>query len=361
MEEYNAAKGTSYSFLKGATLENTSIIIVKGEYASSESLKVVLDPSHKDFMDEGTDYILPIAITGTSEPKQISISESSRIFLTFKANYIPNYISATSPYFYIDSSVSSWKDDFGKVKLDALVRSSYSPYEDVEVSLEIDPALVDKFNQTSEDECSFPEGCSLSCSVVKISPSGTSAGLELTTGDLSLIENEGSYVVPIRIKAVKGAEALLSENEAVAFVELSGKKPAISSVEGPVGNIYSYNDNMDAYDNEGDNYYSYYAVWGDTYWYAADGAYIIVDLAETICLKSFCFTAYSAWYYPAILGLEVSTDGQNWTDYGTAEGVSEQDNYFVLNKSANVRYLKLTVVQGADYGTYLQGLTLYTR
>lgn len=359
VEEYNAAKGTSYAFLSGASVANASLSIKQGEYTSAESVKILLDPSHAGFMTGVSDYILPVVISGTSLGNQITISKSSRIFLTFNANYIQNYVKGVSQSVFIDTDVPTWKDDFKEVTLEGLVASSYAPYENVSVSLEIDGSLVDAYNAANGSECVFMSDASLASEKISITPDGTTADAVLRTGDLSLIEQEGVYLVPIRIKAT-GADVKLTEGEEVAYVEISASKPEIIRVDAPVGSAYTYTEAMDAYSSDNDNW-AYDGVTGDDYYQFYPGYYMHVDLGETIKLQSFGFTAYGSWYYPEELQLEVSTDDEKWIDYGTAEGDYGLTNYYQLTKPATARYLRLTVLKAGPYGTYLRGLKLYTK
>lgn len=359
VEEYNAAKGTSYVFLTGASVTNGSISIKQGAYSSADSVRVALDPSHAGFMTGASDYILPVVINSTSAGKQVTVSKSSRIFLTFNANYIQNYVKAVNQSVYIDTDVESWKEDFKEVTLEGIAVSSYAPFENISVSLEIDGSLTDAYNEANGSECVFMSDAVLGSSSVNISPDGTAANVVLKTGDLSLIEEEGTYLVPIRIK-VSGASAELAEDGEIAYVEISASKPEILRVDEPVGSPYVYTDAMDAYSSDYDNW-AYDGVTGDDYYQFYPDYYMHVDLGETITLQSFGFKAYDSWCYPEELQLEVSTDDENWTDYGTAEGDYGQINYYQLTKPATARYLRLTVLKVGPYGTYLRGLKLYVK
>lgn len=359
--EYNEAKGTNYAFLSGASVANGQILVRKGEYVSDESVRVLLDPSHQGFMTGAENYILPVVITSTTAGGEIAISKSSRIFLTFNANYIQNYVTAGSQAIYIDADVPTWRDDFREVTLEGIATATYAPYEDVTVALEIDGSLVDSYNQANGTDYTFMADASLAAATATIGTGSQSGSIVLRTGDLSAIPDGGSYLIPVRVKSVSGASVKLREGGDVAYVEITGKKPEITHVSAPVGTEYTYSDDMEAWDNSGDNYYPYYALLGEEYWYATAGDNITIDLKETIRLQSLCFTAYSAYYYPAQLRLEVSADGNTWTDYGTADGTRAKYNYFELSKPASARYLRVTVVQAGPWGTYLLGMKLYTK
>ena len=91
MDSYNQANGTNYTLLKSVQLENATLHIKKGEYISADSLKVHYTDM-TEFQSGAENYLLPIAITSI-EGSGASISENSKIYLTFSSIYKVNTVT----------------------------------------------------------------------------------------------------------------------------------------------------------------------------------------------------------------------------------------------------------------------------
>lgn len=133
VDEYNEANGTEYKFLEGARIDNPVMTIAAGEYITPDSITISFG-DHSGFMTEESNLILPVVIRSGSG---LTISKSSRIFLTFNSTYRPNIVSLTTTekVFRAALTADNWQDNIKKLTLTDLFRLSYKPYEEVTLNL----------------------------------------------------------------------------------------------------------------------------------------------------------------------------------------------------------------------------------
>lgn len=114
VDEYNQKHNTSYGLLKNARLEQSTLTIKQGEYATSAPLKVIYDL--EEFKNGSTYYMLPVTITSIGG-EGVRLSETHKFYMLFESNLTLveyNEISNTSnpdlPYVLGDKlNADSWK------------------------------------------------------------------------------------------------------------------------------------------------------------------------------------------------------------------------------------------------------------
>jgi len=83
VDEYNQKHGTSYVLLKNARLEESTLTIKQGEYATSSPLKVIYDM--EEFKNGSTYFILPVSIAEI-KGEGVALSETHTFYLLFESN-----------------------------------------------------------------------------------------------------------------------------------------------------------------------------------------------------------------------------------------------------------------------------------
>lgn len=92
VEAYNKEHGTDYAMLSNAKLEKETLTIKKGEFVTTDTLKVVYTDK-KEFAD-GKNHLLPVVISKVSEGAQIS--EQSHVFIVYKSKQV-QWLSTQEP------------------------------------------------------------------------------------------------------------------------------------------------------------------------------------------------------------------------------------------------------------------------
>ncbi|MEJ8739666.1 BT_3987 domain-containing protein [Phocaeicola sp. HCN-6420] len=114
VDEYNQKHGTSYVMLKNARLEESTLTIKQGEYATSSPLKVIYDM--EEFKNGSTYFILPVSIASING-EGVSLSETHTFYILFESNItlveyneITNTSTPDLPYTLGEKlDASSWK------------------------------------------------------------------------------------------------------------------------------------------------------------------------------------------------------------------------------------------------------------
>ncbi|MEF2643175.1 MAG: DUF1735 domain-containing protein [Paramuribaculum sp.] len=354
VDEYNEANGTEYKFLEGARIDNPVMTIAAGEYITPDSITISFG-DHSGFMTEESNLILPVVIRSGSG---LTISKSSRIFLTFNSTYRPNIVSLTTTekVFRAALTADNWQDNIKKLTLTDLFRLSYKPYEEVTLNLAIDQSKVAEYNTANGTNYEFKSDATLESNAVTIATDASDAGISINTGDLTGIAQEKGYLIPVTLTSATGASVEYDEGMTVYVIvrgiarELNVSKAFYngSQIDYPVtctvnGSDWSDVINMDKYDYEEI----------DT------GTPIEMDFGKVVNLSSI-FIYHNGRYYSATSAkLETSVDGTNWTDWGEIEYAGMKQYYINLVPATNVRYARLTFLKEYSYGIEIDGMRFY--
>lgn len=354
VDEYNEANGTEYKFLEGARIDNPVMTIAAGEYITPDSITISFG-DHSGFMTEESNLILPVVIRSGSG---LTISKSSRIFLTFNSTYRPNIVSLTTTekVFRAALTADNWQDNIKKLTLTDLFRLSYKPYEEVTLNLAIDQSKVAEYNTANGTNYEFKSDATLESNAVTIATDASDAGISINTGDLTGIAQEKEYLIPVTLTSATGASVEYDEAMTVYVIvrgiarELNVSEAFYngSQIDYPVtctvnGSDWSDVINMDKYDYEEI----------DT------GTPIEMDFGKVVNLSSIFIYHYGRDYSATSAKLETSVDGTNWTDWGEIEYAGMKQYYINLVPATNVRYARLTFLKEYSYGIEIDGMRFY--
>lgn len=361
VDEYNAANNTEFVFLEGAQIVNPTLVINTGKYTSDESVTVSYD-NREGFMTGDENYILPIVIS--TDASDVRLSKSSRIFLTYKADYTANVISISGTDISVDTDQSNWQDGVRTINVQRFLNATYKPYETVTVQLAIDQSKVSEYNDTYGTDYVFMSDAVLNTSELTLTPDMTTAGLSITTGDLTPLTNGENFIIPISMTSVNGAMAEIDSEHATAYITISGAKPTISYSASPVGTIAAFDNLSASVDGNANSYYGTSwtdVVFGYDYDMVLSNETLEIDLGEICILASFRMNYYGNWNTQR-LELQTSVDGTSYTDWGGVDLAAYQSRAcIVLSKPKGVRYLKIKCPRPSQtrYGTGIQGINFY--
>lgn len=141
---YNEKNGTDYVFLENARLVNSTLTIKKGEYISSDTLKVTYS-DQSEFTNGSKNYIVPVTIS--SIDGGVTLSENKTFYLTYRSELVVCEDAATSTGTQI-TDCSGWTvllDGSAVTKLTDGVTSNYQ-YLGESATLDIDLGKVENVN-----------------------------------------------------------------------------------------------------------------------------------------------------------------------------------------------------------------------
>lgn len=354
VDEYNEANGTEYKFLEGARIDNPVMTIAAGEYITPDSITISFG-DHSGFMTEESNLILPVVIRSGSG---LTISKSSRIFLTFNSTYRPNIVSLTTTekVFRAALTADNWQDNIKKLTLTDLFRLSYKPYEEVTLNLAIDQSKVAEYNTANGTNYEFKSDATLESNAVTIATDASDAGISINTGDLTGIAQEKEYLIPVTLTSATGASVEYDEGMTVYVIvrgiarELNVSEAFYngSQIDYPVTCTVNGSDWSDVIDMDK---YDYEEI--DT------GTPIEMDFGKVVNLSSIFIYHYGRYSSATSAKLETSVDGTNWTDWGEIEYAGMKQYYINLVPATNVRYARLTFLKEYSYGIEIDGMRFY--
>lgn len=346
VDEYNEATGKDYVFINGLDVLNSKLTIKKGEYLSTEPIQITMtDP--KAFAVDATDLILPIVIK--SNNAGLTTSKSSRIFLTFTSDYVPNLynLAVSTINKKAITVVDGWQNSLKSINVVDFLTLSYAPYEDVTVNVAIDNSKVADYNTANGTNYVAMTDASLAASTITITPEQTGASLTVNTGDISALANGTTYVIPVNVTSVSGAAVEPTENtKSTFYIVLSGAGYELEQVSNVNGYVYNYTSALTCTVDGQTTTGSY--TWADVlkpddyawaYWTPTQP--MEIDLGETINLTGLCLNCYGAYRCPVTFELETSADGQTWTKWDVLNVTQKSYLYATLSVPSQTRYIKM--------------------
>ncbi len=360
VDEYNAAKGTKYEALTGASVVNPTIKIVQGQFLSTDSIQIDLN-GNSGLVENGNDLLLPVVIETASNG--VKVSKTSRIFLAF--NYSANVVSIESALYQAGADESLWAEKMANLEIEA-ISSIYNADANTTVKFEIDNSLIEAYNKANDTEYLAWEGLSIDNAV--IAAGEDVAKIRFNVSDYSQLET--GYVVPVRIYSVEGDGAIVDEDANVAYFVICSLAPTISSGN-PVGTKLSRDSNWDIKVNGVDTYNGRY--WKDAlfdggsysylnYWYPND--VVEINLGEVKTLRT-VGVQYYAWYYAVreYVSVRTSEDGVKWTKWkNTPDYYGYGTTYINFSYPVNAQYVELTIGRpgySSSYGTMATEIHIY--
>ncbi len=373
VDEYNSAQGTDYTFLTGASIVNPTLTIEQGKYISADSIRISF-ADRSGFMSDATNLILPVVIKNVSGGN-VTISESSRVFLTYNSTYRANKVSLAAPYLSIDTDESDWQTAYASYTISDFASAEWAADDAITIGLQIDNSLVDTYNADKGAEAKALASASLAASQITIAAGEQSADLTVNLGDYAGVANGEEYVVPIKVTSFNGTGAELTTE--VVYFTVGNTPPTytVASSASALGlgtaitpgswTMSSLLAGYDHNDNETTECSFLVTSPGSGYFGFDEGNALTVDFGSVLSVKGFRYTFY-AWYYSvkSFTKVETSKDGNKWSEWSmegsfpsNASGVACK-----FAKATNCRYIRVTMgapAYSSYYGSYATGFYVY--
>ena len=368
VDSYNQAHGTSYTLLKGAKLENSTLTIKKGEYASEQSLRVVYTDM-SEFQNGTENYILPIAISKLTGSGALVSETTGRLYLTFTSKYKANRVMFTRSLYteQFTFKSSGFTNPVEQITLMQPVLSEWNADADIRISLSIDYDKIELYNSlNSTNYLPMPVDVTLSTDAITI-PKGSN----MASDELALIFadamagmplEEARYMIPIVMKAVEGEGAEMDEDAKVYYVAINCVLQPFAIESGSTaGTRLTYDGSWTMTVNGQDNSWGY--PWTDLlsgnavdYW--STGEEMIIDFGSEQNLWFIQIgTSYGSNYSYKKMKVETSTDGSLYEGDEVTVTPGKTIN-IKITEPRPIRYLRLTPTNNQSDG-YPTSLKLY--
>ncbi len=367
VDEYNEANKTSYKLLEGAEILNPQMIIADGEYVSADSITVGFT-DHSGFLTGETDLILPIVIR--SAGGGMTISKSSRIFLTFNSTYNPLVIS-TKPEakFAACPSIDGWEQNIQSVTVDNAITASYTPFEPITVDLRIDGSKVNEYNTANGTSYEFKTDARLASNKITLGTEDLNGSFTINSGSLTDFANGKSYLIPVVVENPQGCRAELTGNTVVYVLLRSTGPELIFSTTAdnyriefalPAETTCTVNGSP-TYNGGWNN-----ASWVDiinsnnsSYGYMSRNDVMEINFGKTFNLTSIYFNCWSGSYAPRSIALQTSANGTDWFEWETTAWTTAAGQFYIdLPFAYTTQYIKLQFPTGAS-SIDIEGLRFY--
>lgn len=317
-----------------------------------------------------------MTMTSCSDDETYDVVGNPNNLIYFKAN-------ATNTFTGVVTHTPA--GDFGSLTAKFPVRVQRAVSKDTKVTAAVDNSLVAEYNAANgTDYAAMPESAvSLSGMTVTI-PAGATAATDsivvsLNESSLSAL-TESAYVLPIRITDVQG-DGTGSEDRGVGYIVVTTSTTVVKDITSPeemTGTLltdytgwtakYSSNTTIDVSELFDGDLTNGAQLRTDE----ADGktTTVVVNMGSAhkvsglrVCRYAQYYTWWDWWdaYYFSAVKMEMSTDGQNWSDLGTADNMPQSDGYqyICFYGGVSMQYLRLTFDSGASSVSSLGELGVY--
>lgn len=356
VDEYNNANNSNYKMLEGAELLVSTLHIAKGEYISPDSI-VVSFGDHSGFQSGDPDLILPIAIKYADG---MTISKSSRIFLTFTSTYRPNLITVKETTVVSnDTSIPGWETANSNLTITQFLKTEWAADAPISVKAEIDNSLIETYNNLNGTNFKSIQATIVN-QTMNIAAGETEANFELRLGNYTGVADGEEYLVPIKLSIAQGEGAELVED--VAYVKVIELPDALTGSQ---------------YRTSQDSYLEYQSSWSAING-SADISTILnpslsghkqlhtddlieIDLGQATELSEFGLYWYSSYYTAdKLLNVETSEDGNKWRTWGdVTSAFSGSYAYITFSKKVNARYIRFNIGEETGWGIYIRKIYFY--
>ena len=361
VDEYNAANGTDYVFLKGAKVDNSLINIREGKYISNDTISISFG-DHSGFINQEKDLILPLVVKGG---EGLTPSKSARLFLTFTSTYRPNYLTIPTQEMTrkVVTVIEGWEETIKTIEASNAFQLTYAPYEEVRVNIAIDESKVAEYNAANGTDYVFKEDATLVSNALTIGTDGNNASFTIETGDPTGIANDITYIIPVSVTSVDGAAVELKEGKTVYIIVKGVSRELSISSSGYSGELLDY-PTACTVNGSTTGYYGYQWVnvinnnkWD--YDYLRSGSMMEIDFGQVVNLSSFYIYHWSASYSADKLTMETSADGSKWNDWGEVSYQKASSYYVNMSTTEEVRYMRLVFSNTNNGWIEFDGMKFY--
>lgn len=352
VEEYNKANDTDYKFLEGCSVVNSTMHIAKGEYISEDPITISFG-DRSGFQTGDPDLILPVVISSVSD-NGVTISKSSRVFLTFTSEYRANIVTPCGYSHVIDTDVENWETAFNTISIANFITTSWAADEAITVDLSIDNSLISAYNAANGTEYKAIEA-SLEASKLTLQPGDSTATLNVNIGNYAEgISASDEFLIPVKV-ACSGNGAQLAENSDVIYITVTNFIPTYT-----ISSDYTGKGSLKVYDPE-KWYLEYYSPAYDEsedlsiifedddyfYYFVDENDVLTTDFGAVTKVSGFTMEIYS-WYYSIseFKSIQTSTDGVNWTEWenvGDPINIRDTSVDVTFSKAIDARYVKVVI------------------
>lgn len=294
-----------YSMLENSQIETTELIIPKGEYQSTDSVRIRYKMT--DFYGENTRYMLPVMLVSSASGTQVP--DDGHLMLTYNATLQSNKVrmSNTEVKYQLefDKATQTPTNATTRVELGNLLRSTLPAAEDITVHLNINPDLIDgnwtygsykKVTNATMDKDTY---------TIHTDKQTIDEPIVVKFADnmASINEIGQKYCIPVEITAVDGRGAAIDDYYTVVYLVVETSyvifvKAATGPVGTPIPNSswqvwYTYN-NGSSWTSTSASTFQGNGGYNRTF--SSYNNYIYkIDLGGTYDLTGFMFGAVKSW------------------------------------------------------------------
>ena len=376
--KYNEEHETEFAAFPAeaiSALDLVGTVIKKGNYTAESEVEVSLSEEFFPLLPE-PEYLLPVRMTVFS-PVDVRGSEDYGVYyiivhtsskmVAFTGNLVSKHTIVDTPVGRSGGNVTG--------SFRAMIREIVE--SDVEVTLVPNNELVNEYNvEYSAGASALPAAAlnALEITGATISAGASQSG-QMTAAlpdDVALALPVGEYVVPMNLKYTYATGDVVVDEEQVVYLYINvfadtrlvrANGTASDMLGSRITSYSGWTSNPSGLIKSNGSINTNWSMGSEV------PATFIVDMQQERTFTGFTFNPmYASWYGHGLAALEVSTDGNNWTECGKlAEDEIYQSGstcYYTLYGPVVARYLKVTVEVpiAAQYGTYynrLQGFAVY--
>lgn len=373
---YNRENDTEYPAFPAEALK--ALQITPAQFANNQKDTILVNvPEDKFALFTEPTYVLPVRLS-TAQGGTVTEIEN------YKIAYILVNVSSTDNFISIDGNKTSNCEiaktivgTFGSVSAQYGTTIKAAVATDWTSTFEVDNSLVASYNEAHGTEYAALPADALAA--LEITSNVIAKGQTSSTDNIkvSLPDNiaqalDKSYIIPLRLKTTYDGKTYQEEDDVVyilidistSLVNKGAARSAIPGQEIPVANMASWTITPGSIGDFADN---------DT----ESGSGIdsntpfVIDMQEVknvggIGLQGLYANYGVSWFGINSCKLELSEDGTDWTDAGTAsfDDMSSDNNgyqYFVLYGAVPARYVRLTVASLSSWYGGLAELRVFAQ
>lgn len=369
VDSYNQVNGTNYILLKSIQLENSVLHIKKGEYISADSLKVHYTDM-TEFQSGAENYLLPITVTSI-EGSGVSISENSKIYLTFSSIYKANSVTiGSSRSINLEYENGGFINLLERMELENMLISDWVADENINVSLKVDPSLINAYNAVNGTDYVLMPNATFEHSTITIKKNAQTPeeNVVLTFSDaMASVRMGENYILPIVISEVNGVGAGIGETAAAYIIFQTVEKLSLSVKDVPIGTVISdfsgWNVTFDGSATNSTGRKSWINLVtnpGSSVDYFVASKPLVIDMNRLETVSAVQIKYFSSRYSPgSTVVVETSMDGIDYK-IGQCELTASLAHNFVFQYPAEIRYIRITYSSKGRYGTLPVGIYVYT-
>ena len=353
VESYNQEHGTSYTLLKGAKLENSSLTIKKGEYMSEQSLRVVYTDM-SEFQNGTENYILPIAISSILGGNGLISENTSKVFLTFTSEYKANHVGFSREVYteQLTFKSSGFTNAMEQLELIQPIISEWAADAEIRVNIAIDYDKLELYNglngtnyqrmpievSLSHESLTIAEGSLFPTETLALNFSDAMAGLPL---------EEANYMIPLVLTAVNGEGAEMNEEAKVFYVAFNciAQPFAMEATSTSGTRIKDYDTwgiTVNGSTTDSDYGYPWSGLFSGAVNYWSTGEEMVIDFGSERNLWFIQIgTSYGAYYSYSNMKVETSADGVEYEGDNVEVTPGTAIRIKIMEPKA-IRYLRLT-------------------